>query len=193
MDEQDAIARLQHGDIAGLEALVHLYQQPALRVAYLICGDAMQAEDIVQTAFVRVYERIDQFDATRVFRAWFLRIVANDALKAATRHQHRSLEETVDEQPHLLAAPDPDLETYLERAETREALWAAIEQLAPGQRRSVVLRYYLDLNDAEMAQILQCPPGTVRRRLHDARARLRRLLPGWIRPANATTRTGEEA
>ena len=85
MDERGAIARLAGGDISGLELLVSRYQVRAVRAAYLVCRDPALAEDIVQSAFIRVYERIDRFDPSRPFAPWFLRIVTNDALKAAQR------------------------------------------------------------------------------------------------------------
>src|SRR3954467_7626853 len=85
MDEREAIARLAGGDISGLELLVSRYQVQAVRAAYLVCRNSALAEDIVQEAFLRAYERIEQFDPDRPFHPWFLRMVVNDALKAASR------------------------------------------------------------------------------------------------------------
>src|SRR3954452_14569352 len=82
MDEREAIARLAGGDISGLELLVSRYQVQAVRAAYLVCRDSALAEDIVQSAFLRAYSHIDQFDPTRPFGPWFMKIVVNDALKA---------------------------------------------------------------------------------------------------------------
>jgi RNA polymerase sigma-70 factor (ECF subfamily) len=179
IDEQEAVARLQRGDIGGLELLVRRYQEPALRAAVLVCRDAALAEDLVQAAFVRAYERIGQFDARRPFGPWFIRGVVNDALKAVTRRRQVPLDPAGLETP---APPGDDPEARLAAAETREAVWAVLDELTPPQRAAIVLRYYADLSDAEIAQMLDCPPGTVRRRLHDARRRLRRLLPAWLRP-----------
>jgi RNA polymerase sigma-70 factor (ECF subfamily) len=180
MQEQEAVARLQRGDIGGLETLVRLYQEPALHAAVLVCRDAALAEDLVQAAFVRAYERIGQFDARRAFGPWFIRSVVNDALKAVTRQRQVPLDPAWMDTP----APATDSpEALLAAAETREAIWAVVDQLSPPQRAAIVLRYYAGLNDAEIAQMLDCPPGTVRRRLHDARRRLRQLLPAWLRPA----------
>jgi RNA polymerase sigma-70 factor (ECF subfamily) len=180
MQEREAVARLKRGDIRGLETLVGLYQQPARRAAVLVCRDPALAEDLVQAAFVRVYERIGQFDEARAFGPWFIRSVVNDALKAATRHRHLPLDAAGLE---TVAAPDGDPEAQVLAAETREALWAVLDQLSAEQRAAVVLRYYADLSDREVAEALDCPPGTVRRRLHDARLRLRQLVPAWLRPA----------
>ena len=87
MNEHQAIARLKRGDIDGLEPLMQLHQVRAVRTAFLITRDRALAEDVVQAAFVRVYERIAQFDSNRVFEPWLLRIVTNDAVKAATRRE----------------------------------------------------------------------------------------------------------
>jgi RNA polymerase sigma-70 factor, ECF subfamily len=179
MHEDEAVARLQRGDISGLEALVHLYQRPALRAAVLVCRDPATAEDLVQAAFVRAYERIGQFDASRRFGPWFIRSVVNDALKAGRRHE--SSLEGVEWQP--AAPPEDDPAALLVAAETRAAIWGTLDQLTADQRAAIVLRYYCDLTDAQVARLLDLPPGTVRRRLHDARRRLRSLLPAWLRAA----------
>src|SRR5437867_2966684 len=98
MQESEAIALLKKGDIGGLEHLVLGYQMRAVRAAYLTTRDLALAEDIVQSAFLRVWERIEQFDAQRPFGPWFMRIVVNDALKATVRRDRTlSLDEALDE------------------------------------------------------------------------------------------------
>ena len=67
MEEAEAIARLKQGDVGGLEALVRGHQVQAVRTAYLITRDRALAEDVVQAAFVRAYERVGQFDSERPF------------------------------------------------------------------------------------------------------------------------------
>ncbi len=180
-NEREAIARLKQGDIGGLETLVQLYQTPALHTAYIISRDHALAEDIVQAAFLRAYECIHQFDAARPFRPWFLRSVVNATLRAcANRGQQVSLDASDDDELADLPSADPGLDELLIAAATDEAVWATMTQLSPAQRAVVVMRYYLDMNEAEMAQNLNCPPGTIKRRLYDARQRLRRLLPAWV-------------
>lgn len=181
MDEREAVARLRRGDIGGLEALVRRYQAPALKAALIICDDRALAEDVVQGAFLRAYERIEQFDPSRPFGPWFLRTVVNDTLKAL-RRPHLSLDAALATDSPRLAAGDADLEAIL-NADTCEAVWAALERLTPELRAVVVLRYYLDLSAVEVAARLERPPGTIRRHLHEARARLRGLLPAWMQSA----------
>jgi RNA polymerase sigma-70 factor (ECF subfamily) len=181
MDERQAIARLQRGDISGLELLVRSYQVQAVRAAYLIVRDRHLAEDLVQAAFVRAYERIHQFDSSRPFGPWFLRSVVNDAIKAAGRRERLVPLETMadDREDRFGVLPaDPGLgpEDLVEQAESRETVWAALGALSPAQRAVIVQRYFLDLSEAEMAEELDCPTGTVKWRLHAARARLRLLL-----------------
>lgn len=174
-DMRMAVARLQRGDIGGLETLMLRYQVRALRTALLITRDHALAEDLVQAAFLRAYEHIGQFDAAQPFGPWFLRIVVNDAVKAATRG-HRLVPLATNGVGTEPTDPGPAPVDLVEQAETNEALWAALGQLAPAQRAAVVQRYYLGLNEAEMAGALAVPPGTVKWRLHAARARLRTLL-----------------
>jgi RNA polymerase sigma-70 factor (ECF subfamily) len=86
-EEHQAIARLKQGDLAGLEFLVRQYQAQAVQTAYLILGDRFLAEDIAQTAFLKAAWKIDQFDAQRPFRPWFLRVVKNVSFLWMNLHQ----------------------------------------------------------------------------------------------------------
>lgn len=180
MEEAQAIKRLKQGDIGGLETLVWQYQVRAMHAAYLITGDRMLAEDVVQGAFLQAFERIHQFDAERPFGPWFLRSVANRALKAVTRCRSTLALDT-DAGETLLyllneAAIDPENE--VQRSEIHEAVMQALDHLPPSQRAAVVARYYLGLSEAEMVDKLDCAPGTVKWRLYAARRKLR----AWLKP-----------
>src|SRR5664279_5956569 len=123
--ERAAIASLQAGDIGGLAALVEAYQLQAIRTAYLIVRDRPLAEDITQSAFIRAYERIAQFDSDASFGPWFLRSVANDAIKAVERGRRTdSLDNDVDEggQTTVLIDPTAGPEALLEQAEDASAV-----------------------------------------------------------------------
>jgi len=188
MEEREAIARLQKGDISALDVPVREYQVQAVRLAYLIIGDRHLAEDVVQAAFLRAFERSRQFDTERPFWPWFRRIVVNDAVKAATRsRQHIPLRSESDEVgsliPQLCTDPDTSPEETAGAAELRQAVWTALQQLSPAQRAVVVQRYYLGMSEAEMADLRECAPGTVKALLHSARQRLRTLL-GRFSPTN---------
>jgi RNA polymerase sigma-70 factor (ECF subfamily) len=181
VEEHTAILRLKQGDPAGLEFLVHTYQLRAIRAAYLITRDPEQARDIVQAAFLRAFERIDQFDVSQSFGPWFLRSVINDALKAVSRNRQVSLDVDFNEEEFFdfVSETASDPEQVTESTELREAVLAALDLLTPEQRAIIVLHYYFGWTDAEIARRFARPRGTVRRWLHDARGRLRELLRPW--------------
>lgn len=181
MTEKETIARLKRGDIGGLEHLVQHHQTEAVRAVYVITRDRALAEDIVQAAFVRAYERIDQFDTSRPFRPWFLRSVINDALKMMSRqHRQISLETTLAESDFslrdFLASSEPGPTDQAEQADVRQTVWQALGNLSPVQRAAIVQRYYLGLSEREMATVAACAPGTIKWRLYTARKRLYELL-----------------
>ncbi len=177
MTDQEAVAKLQAHDIDGLEMLVRRYHTQAMQAAYLILDDWMLAEDVAQSAFVNAYERIGTFDNSRPFAPWFLRTVVNIALKVAAGRRDLSLDAYTERSGLDIPAPELDVVEVLEAAETREEVLTALYKLAPGQRAAIVMKYYLNISDLEAATRLDVPPGTIRRRLHDARKRLRKLLP----------------
>jgi RNA polymerase sigma-70 factor, ECF subfamily len=111
MEDQTLISRIKRGDLNSLETLVNLYQTQAVHAAYMIVYDRVLAEDIAQTAFVKVAERIHQFDEQRPFTPWFFRIVINDALKVAKKQKRQVSLENLDEPAARLAVwlTDPGL------------------------------------------------------------------------------------
>ena len=177
MEDRIAISRLKQGDLSGLEALVNRYQARAVQAAYLIVYDRALAEDVVQTAFLKAAERVHQFDEKRPFAPWFFRIVTNDALKAAKRQKRMiSLEERTDEPTAQLARwlldPSVPPEQLLEEKETRQMILKAIQSLPPEQRRVVVMRYFLEMSEAELSANMDRPLSTIKWWLRDARKRL---------------------
>lgn len=177
-DEQTAITQLKRGEIAGLDTLVRLYQVQAVRAAYLITGSRPQSEDIVQAAFLTAFLRIGQFDAGRPFGPWFLRSVVNAALKSVTRGTSHVSLDAAERLDDWLADPHPGPDALLEQTNLHQQVAAALEDLSPAQRAAVVMRYYLGLSEDEMAQAMECAPGTVKWRLHAAREKLR----VWLKP-----------
>jgi RNA polymerase sigma-70 factor (ECF subfamily) len=186
--DQIAVSRLKQGDLGGLEYLVGHYQVRAVHAAYMILYDRPLAEDVVQTAFVKVAERIQQFDDERPFAPWFFRIVVNDALKLAKKQQRDvSLEEQLDQPTTQLAEwlADSSLrpEQVVEQKETRQIILKAIKSLPPGQRAVIVMRYYLDMRMTDMSKHTGRPLSTIKWWLRDARRRLRGLVEtpqgGW--------------
>jgi RNA polymerase sigma-70 factor (ECF subfamily) len=126
-----------------------------------ILHDRKMAEDAVQQAALRAWERRSQFDASRSFSAWWFAILRNQSLDVLRQAKRRPAGASLDE----VAAAVPADEGVLDR----RALKAAMETLPEGQREVLKLRYFADLSYAEIARVLDIPNGTVMSRLHLAR------------------------
>lgn len=158
------------------EELVRRYQDVALRTAHLVSGGVDDAEDAVQEAFVKAFHALARFRPGSPFRPWLLRIVANEARnrrRSANRRSGLALRATED-RPSSDAAPSPEAAVLVH--ETRIALLRAVEALRDDDREVVVARYLLELPEAEAAEMLGVPRGTVKSRLSRALARLRVAL-----------------
>lgn len=183
--EAAAIAQLKAGDMNGLTPLVLAYQQRAGRIAYLITQDVALAEDVTQAAFLRAVESIGGFDSRRRFLPWFSRIVVNAALHTVKLGERQQPLDTVTADDltvnDLLTDTVPDPETQVERRETQQTVRRLLEELTPEQRAVIVLRYYVEYSEREMAIALNIPQGTVKSRLNTARERLRGLFPDSLK------------
>ncbi len=181
-DEAALLADAQRGHLPSFNQIILHYQGIAYNVAYRIVGDADSAADATQDAFVKAFQRIDQYRGGS-FKAWLLRIVTNtcyDALRARKRRPTSSLEpEEDDDDPDY----DPRLvdhaerpESYVIRQELAGAIQAAIQQLPADQRATLVLADIEGLDYQEIADAMGTALGTVKSRLSRARAKLRDLL-----------------
>ncbi|PKO05319.1 MAG: RNA polymerase subunit sigma-24 [Chloroflexi bacterium HGW-Chloroflexi-3] len=177
MDEQSAIKQLKQGDIQGLKTLVEIYEVRAVHAVVLIVGDRGQAEDIVQNAFIRIFERIEQYDTKRPFGPWFFRIVVNDALKTTSKQKRLTSLDT-DNVGHNIQIRDPLIlpEQRFEVQELKQQIWLLVQQLPPNQSAAIVLRYYLELPERDIAEFLHSPVGTVKWWLHSAKKSLAKAL-----------------
>ena len=178
MDDLQAIRRLKRGDIGGLEILIASHQGKAIQAAYLVTRNEPLAEDVVQEAFVRFYERVHHFDETRPFEPYFLRSVVNRALNAIEKeHAALRFDEDLDT-PVLqeLLARAASVEAQVEYAQLKAEIASALQTLSPRQRAVIVLRYFLEMSEKEMTETLAVAPGTIKWLLNAARNRLRSLL-----------------
>ena len=177
-EEREAVGRLRRGDAGGLEALVRRHYDRAMGAAYLVVRDRAVAEDVVQGAFVRAFEKIHRFDPGRPFAPWFMKIVLNGAVEAARRGGREASREVADGERLLVRLADPGAGPHeaAEKGEVRRRVRAALGQLPPAQRAAVVQRYYLGMSEAEMAEGEAAPAGTIKSRLNAARKGLARIL-----------------
>jgi RNA polymerase sigma factor (sigma-70 family) len=170
------VERARHGDVRAFEELVRRYQDVAFRLAYTILGSAEEAEDAAQEGFVRAYHALVQFRLSAPVRPWLLTIVANTArTRRATAARRRALAlQVVTTHPSDDSAQSPEAVALI--AEQRSELLGAVNVLRDDDQRVIAYRYFLDLSEAEMAEILGCARGTVKSRLSRALGRLRHQL-----------------
>jgi RNA polymerase sigma-70 factor (sigma-E family) len=153
-----------------LEALYLRHGPGALRLAYVLTGDRELSEDLVQEAFVRVARRLTGLRSADSFQ-WYLR---RTVVNLANSHLRRRRVERAHLKRLVSAAAAADVSTP--DLVTKQAVRGAIEQLPARQRAVVVLRYYEDLTDQQIASALGCPVGSVKSSLHRAAAILRQHL-----------------
>ena len=173
LDENDLIRRAKRGDKHAYEELVYAYQGIAFRTAYVLAGNAADAEEAAQDGFVKAWRALGRFREGAPFRPWLLQIVANEARnrrRSAGRRAHLALRAAT-EHPSGDAAPSP--EAALLSAQQREALLAAVNDLPEDQRSVITLRYFVGLSEQEVADTLDLPTGTVKSRTSRALERLR--------------------
>ncbi|MFF6773809.1 RNA polymerase sigma factor [Streptomyces sp. NPDC012637] len=180
VDEGAVIARVRAGEPEAYAELVRAHTGVALRAA-VACGAGADAEDVVQQAFFKAYRSLGAFRDGAAFRPWLLTIVANETrntLRSAGRQRAVAGREAelLAGEPLIPEGADPAV--ALEEDERRRRLLAALDALGEEQRAVVVHRYLLELDEAETAEALGWPRGTVKSRLSRALKRLGTALKG---------------
>jgi RNA polymerase sigma-70 factor (ECF subfamily) len=169
--EKELILRAKAGDREAFSQLIRTYMHRTHRVAYRYLGNREDAADICQELFLRVYRHLSRFDAERPFYPWLYRILRNLCFNHLQRSA-RTLPLGEIELPSELPAP----EGKLLREEAVASLNDALRGLSAPDREILLLKHFDGLAYAEMAELLDIPPGTVMSRLYNARRRLRRKL-----------------
>ncbi len=171
MPDEFLVKRARRGDAAAFEALVRRHYRAAYAVALARLGNAMDAEDVCQEAFIRALERIDDPDPTR-FVAWLLQIVRNRA------HNYRAYKKVRETQPleTVAAASSEDPDRDAERARLRVELETALEGLPEIQRDIVLLHDLQGWKHREIAESLDISEGMSRQHLMGGRRTLRERL-----------------
>ena len=173
-DERCLVGAAGSGDAAAFGELLARCRTSALRVATVVLGTAVGADDVVQDASVRAWQAIGDVDPERGFRPWFLRVVANTARNGRrSRGRRAALAVRAGAEP---VVPDAGPEERAVSNRERDVVLAAVNRLGAQDRLVVTLRYFEQLSEAEMTVVLSCAPGTVKSRLSRAMTRLRAEL-----------------
>ncbi len=171
LNDEQLMEAVRDGDLTALEELVTRHQEGAWRLAYRFLGDAGDAQDMVQEAFLRLLGAAGRYRASAAFRTYFYRILSRLCLDHA-RKRRPVLMNSLPEVPDAAATP---AERVL-RTEREEAVRRALDGLPPRDRMAVVLRYFMGSSAAEMGEVLGTSAKGVERLLSRSRARLRSPL-----------------
>jgi RNA polymerase sigma-70 factor, ECF subfamily len=172
--DKDPDARLvracRNGDRVAFETLLTRFERPIYNVAMRMLRHPEDARDVTQTTFLKVFERLDQFDSQHRFYSWVYRIAINEAidlLNGRSRVAPLDDEDIEDERTPLQDYDDAQLGMRVQQAMMR---------LTPDARAVIALRHFADCSYQDMAEILGIPEKTVKSRLFTARQLLRTLL-----------------
>jgi len=174
MNELLLISCARGGDREAFGELVEQYRDNVYRLAYRMCGNAYDADEAAQEAFVAAWRALPNFRGDAKFSTWLYRLTTNaaiDVMRREKRHQTVGDGEMVD----LADDADSPQET-VERTEQQEAVQEALATLSEEYREVLLLRYMEELDYAEIAEVLQLPSGTVKSRINRAKAALKTAL-----------------
>lgn len=190
----DLVRRSQQGDTAALQELVVKYQKWVYSLCYRVLGNHADADDIAQETFVAIYRHINKFkpQTNATFAGWLYRITINlcrNQIRKQKRRREDSLDAPVfisdngDKSPCLADfIPDDKLNPKKEilNQELNSMIQAALNCLSAEHRMAFVLHEYQELSYKEIAEIMQCPIGTIMSRLYHAKRELREKLKNYL-------------
>jgi RNA polymerase sigma-70 factor (ECF subfamily) len=174
--ERDLIRAAQAGDRTAFKLLYERYRDRIYNLIYYSMGEVLAAEDVLQIVFLKVYKALPSFRLESRFSTWVYRIAVNEC-----RNQNRSrawphvpLEDLLGTGEEMAVSDAPDHRRGA--SQRREIIQQAVMELPPALRAVVILRYMDELSYEEIAETLNCAPGTVASRLNRALSRLEQRL-----------------
>ena len=186
LQADELVQRAKRGDGRAFDELVRRYRARIYALCLHLTGSKSDADDITQEVFVRAYRKLETFEGRSEFFTWLYRIAMNRAFNARRDGARRRTADLDD--PRVQAAVQVDASGDPRRqAELRQRyarLVTALDELSPTLKAAVVLVALQGLSHEEAGVILDCPPGTIAWRIHEARKQLRELVdpPSVSRP-----------
>jgi RNA polymerase sigma-70 factor (ECF subfamily) len=171
------VLQARRGSEEAFTRLVEQYQTPVYNLCYRMLGEPEAAEDAAQESFLRAYQNLDRYDEKRPFSTWLLSIAAHYCIDRLRRRHFLNISTDDDEAPLELpdpAAPNPEAESI--RREEQGRLHGLLAGLDPTDRAAVIMRYWHDLPEDEIAESLSLSVSAVKSRLFRAR---RALAKSW--------------
>ena len=180
-DEMAWIIQAQQGNDEAFARLVEQYQTPVFNLCYRMLGEPESAEDAAQESFLRAYQNLTRYDRQRPFATWLLSIAAHYCIDRLRKKRFvifsMDVEGENDEAPMEL--PDPGAvnpEQEVVRYEEQAQIQAALKALDATDRAAVILRYWYDFSEVEIAETLKLTVSAVKSRLHSARKAVARII-----------------
>lgn len=176
------IRRCKRGEEAAFAEILARYRGPIYNLCYRMSRNPEDARDLAQEVFIKVFRLLDRFDEEYAFSSWLFRIASNHCIDHLRRNRMRflSLDGVAgpDGEEFELQLPDegPGPDTVLERREAVSKLEEVIADLPPHYKTITLLRHQQQLSYEEIAEVLQLPLGTVKARIHRARAQIQQML-----------------
>jgi RNA polymerase sigma-70 factor, ECF subfamily len=186
LSDEEAVARVRAGDTELFELPMRRYNQRLFRVIRSVIVSDAEAEDVLQEAWLRAFEHLDQFASKAAFSTWVTRIALYEALarvrkgKRFTALENNDGEIMTEAEHSVMNSDDPEKQAM--RGELGRALQSAVDRLPEAYRSVFVLREVEHLSTVETAQCLSLSEEAVKTRLHRSRALLRRELETWMEP-----------
>jgi RNA polymerase sigma-70 factor (ECF subfamily) len=171
--DRELVERFRRGDRDAFAELVVKYQRPIYNAAFWVLRSAEDAHDVAQTVFLRVAERLDEFDSQYRFFSWIYRIAVNESLNLLRSHGR---DEPLEDDENVPDTRDGDPQSHASDAEIAKRVRNAVLGMATNDRVVLTLRHFSECSYEEIAQILDIDETTVKSRLYEARHRLRNLL-----------------
>jgi RNA polymerase sigma-70 factor, ECF subfamily len=175
-DDQALLAGIRRGDRAAFKALVERYQGPLYNAAFRIVGNGGDAEDVTQVVFLKIVERLDEYDPRYKFFSWIYRIAVNEALNLLRRDRR---DEPLDDDLEVEGPETLNPERQLSDMQVSSHVQNALMCLKPDDRAVLTLRHFSECSYAEIGDILGLEEKTVKSRLFEARGRLKGHLAAW--------------
>ena len=173
------VERYRHGDRDAFASLVIRYQRPIYNAAWWVLRNAEDANDVAQVVFMKVAERLDEYDPRYRFFSWIYRIAVNESLNLLRRNGREEPLEDDDDRPGP-ESDDPQQQAI--DAERNGRIRGAVMRMSANDRTVLMLRHYSEMSYQEIAGVLDVDEKTVKSRLFEARQRLRGVLGDLQRP-----------
>lgn len=192
MDELRTVARAKQGDADAFSLLVQTYETSVYRLALRMCGNAHDAEEVAQEAFMAAWKGLPSFRGESKFSSWLYQLTTNEAINFLRKEKrHRAVTPLEDE---MEPATGDTAQQAAETKELQQALQQALDALTPEHRQIFLLRQMRQLSYEEIGRLLGLESGTVKSRLNRAKKQLRQILlqQGNFFPSSSVIQKGEE-